>query len=57
MIEGLILTKLTTFPSEKGPVYQSLGVNDEGYVGFGESYFSFIFILLTEGKSKKTRFC
>ena len=42
MIEGLILTKLKTFPSEKGSVYQSLSVNDEGYVGFGESYFSFI---------------
>ena len=42
MIEGLILTKLTTFPSEKGSVYQSLRVNDKGYVGFGESYFSFI---------------
>ena len=42
MIEGLILTKLKTFPSEKGSVYQSLSVDDEGYVGFGESYFSFI---------------
>jgi len=42
MIEGLILTKLSTFPSQKGAVYQSLRSNDQGFDGFGESYFSFI---------------
>ena len=42
MIDGLILTKLNTFPSQKGPVYRYLRSSDDGYFGFGESYFSFI---------------
>ena len=42
MIEGLILTKLNTFSSDEGSVYHCLRSDDPNYVGFGESYFSFI---------------
>ena len=42
MIEGLILSKLATFSSKEGAVYHCLRSSDPGYIGFGESYFSFI---------------
>ena len=42
MIEGLILSKLATFSSKEGAVYHCLRSSDTGYIGFGESYFSFI---------------
>ena len=42
MIKGLILTKLNTFPSKEGSVFHCLRSSDPGYIGFGESYFSFI---------------
>ena len=42
MIEGLLLTKLDTFSSNEGSVYHCLRSDASGYLGFGESYFSFI---------------
>lgn len=42
MIKGLVLTKLAIFNSKEGATYRSLRSSDEGYIGFGESYFSFV---------------
>ena len=40
MIEGVIHTPLSIFPSKKGSVLRAMRNNDDGYNGFGEAYFS-----------------
>ena len=41
-IEDLILTPLNKISHPKGDVYHAMKKSDNGYVGFGESYFSTI---------------
>jgi len=40
VIDGVIHTPLSVFPSEKGSVLRAMRKDDEGYNGFGEAYFS-----------------
>lgn len=40
MIEGVKLYSLKHIVVPKGDVYHALKSTDEGYVGFGEAYFS-----------------
>ena len=42
MIDGVIKTPLSVFPSEKGTVLRAMRMGDDGYNGFGEAYFSTI---------------
>ena len=41
-IEGVILTPLKKIPFPKGDVLHAIKKGDEGYIGFGEAYFSTI---------------
>lgn len=40
MIDGVIHTALSVFPSEKGSVLRAMRKDEDGYNGFGEAYFS-----------------
>ena len=41
-IEGVILTPLNKIPHPKGDIFHGMKKDDNGYVGFGEAYFSMI---------------
>jgi dTDP-4-dehydrorhamnose 3,5-epimerase len=39
-IKGVVLTPLKVINVEEGDVFHAIKINDPGYVGFGEAYFS-----------------
>jgi len=42
MIEGVVLTPLKIFSDANGEVLHGMKINEKGYMGFGEAYFSTI---------------
>lgn len=41
-MEGVLLSELGQISHPKGDIFHALKVTDEGYLGFGEAYFSFV---------------
>ena len=52
MIEGVIVTPLKQISNDKGDIYHAMKSSDNGYVSFGEAYFSTVYYKEIKGWKK-----
>ena len=53
-MDGIILTPLQQITHPKGDIFHAMKVSDDGFIGFGEAYFSTINKDVIKGWKKHT---